>query len=95
MKPRVPRVRRLDVCGLGPCEPAALVFDALDQLAPGEQLCMLIEREPFALYRHLSNQAYAYCARVLADALVEVTIWHCGSSGPTSVRSQLPAASGR
>ncbi len=73
-----PRVRQLDLCAAGECGPDTLVFDALDQLAPGEQLCMRVEQEPFALYRHLSNQAFAYCTRVLADAVVEVTIWRCG-----------------
>lgn len=76
MKAVLPRVRRIDGCGL---EPAALVGDALDSLVAGEQLCLKVEREPFALYRLLSNQAYAYCTSVLPDALYEVTIWQCGA----------------
>ncbi len=71
-----PRVRTLDACDM---EPVALVLDALDQLAPGEQLCVLVEREPFPLYRHLSDRACAYCTRLLANALYEVTIWRCGT----------------
>ena len=63
----------------GPSEPTALVLGALDSLAPGDQLCVLIEREPFALYRHLSDRACAYCTRVLGNALYEVTIWRCGA----------------
>ncbi len=74
-----PRVRKLDLCDVDPTEPVALVLDALDQLAPGEQLCVLIEHEPFPLYRLLSNRACAYCTQVLADALYEVTIWRCGA----------------
>lgn len=77
-KTATPRVRNLDVSTVDPSEPVALVLDALDQLAPGEQLCVLIEHEPFPLYRLLSNRAYAYCTRMLADALYEVTIWRCG-----------------
>ena len=73
-----PRVRKLDLCDADPTEPVAIVLDALDQLAPGEQLCVLIEHEPFSLYRLLSNRAFAYCTQVLADALYEVTIWRCG-----------------
>ena len=77
-KSATPRVRNLDVSKADPTEPVALVLDALDELALGEQLCVLIEHEPFPLYRLLSNRAYAYCTRVLADALYEVTIWRCG-----------------
>jgi len=72
-----PHVRHLDVCGLDPSEPVALVLDALDQLDPAEQLCLLMEHEPFALYRLLSNRAYDYCTRSLGAALYEVTIWRC------------------
>lgn len=78
-KNEAPRVRKLDVCALDPWEPVGLVLDALDRLAPGEQLCVLIEREPFSLYRLLSNRAYAYCTRILTDATVEVTIWPSGA----------------
>lgn len=74
-----PHVRKLDLCNVDPSEPVATVLDALDQLAPGEQLCVLIEHEPFPLYRLLSNRACAYCTQVLADALYEVTIWRCGA----------------
>lgn len=55
------------------------VFDALDDLQAGEQLCMLMEQEPFGLYRILSDHAYAYCTSVLTDALYEITIWRCGA----------------
>ena len=77
MRKSAPRIYRLNGCGLDWYDPAALVFEALGRMAPGEQLCVLIEREPFPLYRLLSNQSYAYCARVLDNALYEVTIWHC------------------
>ena len=78
MRKPAPRLYRLDGCGLDAYDPAALVFEALGPMSPGEQLCLLIEREPFPLYRLLSNQSYAYCARVREDGLYEVTIWHCG-----------------
>jgi hypothetical protein len=76
MKRIAPRVRRINLCGL---EPEGPVLEALDQLGPGEQLCMLTEREPFSLYRILSNKAYAYCTSELPGALYEVAIWHCGA----------------
>jgi uncharacterized protein (DUF2249 family) len=79
MKCNMPRVHQLDISALQPCEPAGAVLDALDRLAPGEQLRLLIDSEPFPLYRILSNRAYAYCASALADTLYEVTIWRCGA----------------
>ena len=79
MKSRSPRVHQLDVCALQPCEPVGVVLDALDQLAPGDQLRLVIDSEPFPLYRILSNKAYAYCASAIADTLYEVTIWRCGA----------------
>lgn len=95
MKKPPPRVRHLDVCGLDPAEPVALVLEALDQLAPAEQLCVLMEHEPFDLYRLLSNRAYAYCTRVLGASLYEVTIWHCGVLAPDRRLSFAPAAKPR
>lgn len=70
------RVRRIDACGL---EPVGLVLDALGELGPGEQLCMLVEREPFGLYRILSDRAYAYCSNAIGANLYEVAIWGCGA----------------
>ena len=70
------RIRRVDARGL---EPMGLALEALDQLGPGEQLCMLVEREPFGLYRILSNQAYAYCTSAADDDLYEIAIWNCGA----------------
>ena len=78
MKKAMPRVHLLDACGPDAGEPVALVLDTLDQLAPGEHLHLRIEREPFQLYRLLSDKAYAYCTQVLNDASFEVSIWRCG-----------------
>ena len=77
----------LDLCPLDASEPAPMVLAALERLAPGAQLCLLIGREPFALYRQLSDLAYAYCTRVLADALYEVTIWRCAPRQSLHLRS--------
>jgi hypothetical protein len=77
MNAHAARGRRLDACGM---EPVTLALDALAALAPGEQLWMLVEREPFSLYRILSNRGYAYCTNCLPDALYEVTIWPCGAA---------------
>ncbi len=71
-----PTVHRLDVRGLEPPEPLEKVLDALDRLPHGEQLCMLIEREPRPLYPLLSNNGFAYKTSSVPGALFEVTIWH-------------------
>lgn len=75
MKAAPPCVDRLDVRGMEPPEPLTLVLDALELLAPGAVLCVLIEREPFPLYRILSNDGYQYCTSALADFEYEITIW--------------------
>ena len=79
MNAPLPRVHLLDACGLEPPEPLTLVLDALDMLGAGEQLCLLIEREPFPLYRILSNNNYAYCTTALPDGRHQVTIWRGGA----------------
>lgn len=71
-----PLVRRLDVRGLPPPEPLEHVLDALDTLAPGEQLCMLIEREPHPLYRILAGNGYCHRTTAHAAGQYEVRIWH-------------------
>lgn len=73
-------VPRVDTCTLLSSTPEVMVFDALEQLARGEQLCVMVEHEPFGLYRHLSDRACAYCTRVLANTMYEVTIWRCGTA---------------
>jgi uncharacterized protein (DUF2249 family) len=70
------QVHHLDVRGLEPPEPLEKVLDALEVLPAGDQLCMLIEREPRPLFRILLNNGYAYRTAVLPDFLYEVTIWH-------------------
>lgn len=69
------RVHHLDVRGLEPPEPLEKVLDALELLRDGEQLCMLIEREPRPLYRILANNGFVYRTATLPGFLYEVTIW--------------------
>jgi uncharacterized protein (DUF2249 family) len=59
----------LDVCGLEPPEPMERVLDALDALAPHQQLRMLIDREPRPLYRILERNGYRYQVGLRADGL--------------------------
>ena len=69
-------IHHLDVRGLEPPEPLERVLDALDRLPHGEQLCMLIEREPRPLYRLLSNNGFACKTDCIPGPLFEITIWH-------------------
>ncbi len=66
----------LDVRGLEPPEPMERVLGALDMLKPGEQLLMIIDRQPRPLYRVLNNNAYAYRETLRPEGIFEILIWH-------------------
>jgi uncharacterized protein (DUF2249 family) len=65
----------LDVCGLEPPEPLERVLDALSALEPGKKLRMLIDREPFPLYRILANNGYQHRTEARPDFRYEILIW--------------------
>lgn len=64
----------LNVCGLEPPEPLERVLDALSRLEPGQQLRMLIDREPLPLYRILKNNGYTHSTTYRDDHLFEILI---------------------
>lgn len=64
----------LDVCGLQPPEPMERVLEALADLKPGQQLRMLIDREPRPLYRILERNGYRFDATLRPDALYDILI---------------------
>lgn len=66
----------LDVRGLEPPEPMERVLGALSTLGPGEQLLMIIDRQPRPLYRILQNNGYAYRETLKPEGLFEILIWH-------------------
>lgn len=66
----------LDVCGLEPPEPLERVLEAISRLAPGQRLCLLIDREPHPLYRILENNGFAYQTHSRPDFLYDILIWH-------------------
>ncbi|KAF7599906.1 MAG: hypothetical protein CGU28_07645 [Candidatus Dactylopiibacterium carminicum] len=53
-------MRTLDVRGLVPCEPFERALEALDALASGERLTLLISREPFPLYDWLREHGFRW-----------------------------------
>ena len=65
----------IDVCGLEPPEPLERVLNALSELAPQQQLQVLIDREPLPLYRILGNNGYAHQTHSRPDFLYEILIW--------------------
>lgn len=64
----------LDLRGLFPPEPMERVLDALAALAPGQQVRMLIEREPHPLYRILERNGYAFRRSEPEPGLYQVVI---------------------
>ncbi|MGZ3236702.1 MAG: DUF2249 domain-containing protein [Burkholderiaceae bacterium] len=66
----------LDVRGLEPPEPLERVLDALSSLRPDQQLSMLIDREPFPLYRILDANGFNHQTNPMQDFSYEVFIWH-------------------
>ncbi|MBC7686082.1 MAG: DUF2249 domain-containing protein [Bdellovibrionales bacterium] len=75
MKAAACRVHRLHAFEPG----NTAILAALEKLEPNEQLCVRFTREPFALYRALSDHSYAYCTSEATGPVYEVAIWHCGA----------------
>ena len=64
----------LDLRGMFPPEPMEHVLDALAALAPGQQVRLLIDREPHPLYRILESNGYVYCRSEPEPGLYQVII---------------------
>ncbi|MEO8009046.1 MAG: DUF2249 domain-containing protein [Betaproteobacteria bacterium] len=67
---------RLDMRGLDPPEPMERVLGALDTLRPGDQVLMIIDRQPRPLYRYLNDNGYAYRETLKPEGIFEILIWH-------------------
>jgi len=59
----------LDVRFLDPPEPFERTIEALDRLAPGDTLNLLIHREPHPLYQMLRQSGYTYRAEQRDDGM--------------------------
>ena len=64
----------VDARGLPPPEPMERVLDALETCRPGQQLRLLIHREPYPLYELLSARGIEWRSRPLADGCYEILI---------------------
>lgn len=65
----------IDARYLDPPEPFVLTMEALDTLAEGEKLLLLLFREPHPLYKVLRQNGYQYETELVADGTFEILIW--------------------
>ena len=73
-EPTVPPEVLLDLRGLFAPEPMERVLDALAALLAGQQIRMLIEREPHPLYRILERNNYRYTSTEPEPGLYQIVI---------------------
>lgn len=52
--------RVIDARGLPPPQPFELVMEALCDLAPGDEILLVLEREPTPLYQVLERNGYTW-----------------------------------
>lgn len=65
----------LDVSDLLPPEPMERILDALAQLAPDGALQVLIDREPYPLFRILDRDGCGYRIAPRDDGRYDLRIW--------------------
>ena len=70
----MPEARVVDGRSMQPPEPLEATLSALDTLAPGEELVVLLHCEPVPLYSVLKQNGYAYTAKLLSDGTNEIRI---------------------
>lgn len=68
----------LDLSELEPPAPLQQAISALDSLAEGEYLRLLLKRDPVYLYPILLMQDFEYEKRVGKQVTIELLIWHKG-----------------
>lgn len=67
-------IREIDARYLEPPEPFVRAMEAIDTLAPGETLRLLIFREPFPLYKVLDEHGFSRKTEIEADGTYVITI---------------------
>lgn len=70
--PKTPHV--VDARYMEPPEPFTATMDMLDTLQPGEQMLLLLFREPHPLYRVLTQNGHSYETRLQPDGTFEILI---------------------
>lgn len=74
--------RIIDGRQMQPPEPFEKTMEALDDLPDGEQLVLLLYRDPQPLYRALGLSGYRHETAVLPDGTREIRIWRTGGAAP-------------
>lgn len=64
----------IDARGLEPPEPFERVMEALSILEPGEHVMLILNREPFPLYRVLKTNGYRHETKAYPDGRFEILI---------------------
>ncbi|MFO1435081.1 MAG: DUF2249 domain-containing protein [Gammaproteobacteria bacterium] len=67
-------ITTIDARGMHPPEPFERVLDALETFAPGDEIVLLLYREPHPLFEMLSRNSYLYSMEHEADGTVRVRI---------------------
>jgi hypothetical protein len=67
--------RVIDARWLEPPDPMELTLAALEVLKPGEQILLLIHREPYRLFQILEEWGYEYRTKTCDDGTYEILIW--------------------
>ena len=80
--------RVIDARELEPPEPFVQTMAALDTLAPGQRLLLLLPREPYPLYRALDLNGVAWKSSRNADGDCEILMWR-DASGPLAVPTDV------
>ncbi len=65
----------IDARDLEPPEPFERVMEALCDMKPGDDVVLILTREPFPLYRVLERNGYAWTATGFDDGRFEIRIW--------------------
>lgn len=66
--------RVLDARMMAPPEPMERTLAALDELGPGDELVVLLYREPVPLYKILRNNGYTHRTTLQEDGTFEIAI---------------------
>ena len=65
----------IDGRDMQPPEPFERVVEALASLAAGEQVLLILNREPIPLYDFLGRNNYLYKASAKDDGRIDILIW--------------------
>ena len=71
----------IDARDLEPPEPFERVMEAISGLEPGGQIMLILNREPFPLYRVLQLNGYQYKTTVFPDGRFEILIGQAQGQG--------------